>query len=379
VTRGLALGLACGVLALLACGGDEDAAEPGFPVSLAVVESRDLDERIDATGELVAKQHAEVAAEVAGRITEIVSDEGSFVQAGDEVMAIDPERRKLERDSAQARADEMRANLREQEREFKRVRDLRERKVASQTQLDQAETALKLARSRVLAAEADLAMMERALRDATVAAPFTGYVARRLVSQGEYVQAGALLFELVALDPIEVEFEVPEVDSNRVSVGQTVDVELSPYPEEIFVATVSFVSPTVDTDTRTIRVKAQLENPAGRLRPGLFARVDVGVSHRAGIAMIPEDAVLQRADGHVVFRAIADDRVERVVIETGVHHAGFVEVVRGLQPGDTIVSRGQAWLADGQLVSPRNPDGTPATRRLPAVAEGSTQQPTNLP
>jgi membrane fusion protein (multidrug efflux system) len=259
------------------------------------------------------------------------------------------------------------------------VRDLKEKTVASQQQLDQAETDHKLAQSRLAAAEAELGVLERALRDATVTAPFAGFVAKREVSRGEYVQPGQTLFELVALDPIEVEFRIPEVDLARVANDQIVAVRLTPFPDETFEAVVTFVAPTIDPETRTFRVKAELENPEGRLRPGLFARIDLGVANRAGVAMIPEDAVLQRADGNVVFRVGDDNRVERMVIETGEHRDGQVEVVRGPRPGDYVVSRGQAWLTDGQLVSPRNPDGTPATRALPAVAEGSPPDSGNVP
>jgi membrane fusion protein (multidrug efflux system) len=360
---------------LTACRGEpESEGALGQPVTLNPVLAMDLVDRIEATGQLLAKEHAEIAAEVGGRITEVLIDEGARVEAGAEVMTIDPERRTLEQDSARARADEARASLREQEREYRRVRDLRESKVASQTQLDQAETGLKLAKSRLLAAEAQLGVVARALRDATVTAPFSGLIARRTVSRGEFVAPGQELFELVSLDPIEVEFRVTEVDSGRVALGQTVDVRVAPFPDETFGATVTFVSPTIDTRTRTLRVKAQLENREGRLRPGLFARVDLGISAREGVPMILEEAILQRADGAVVFRTNGQNRVERVVIETGVYHDGYVEVVRGLAPGDTIVSRGQARLVEGQLVAPRNPDGTLVSRPMPDVAEAPESQ-----
>jgi membrane fusion protein (multidrug efflux system) len=185
------------------------------------------------------------------------------------------------------------------------------------------------------------------------------------------VQPGTPLFDLVSLDPIEVEFSVAEVESARVAAGQTVDVRLAPFPDETFPATVTFVSPTIDPKTRTLRVKAELENRDGRLRPGLFAKVDLGVSERAGVAMVPEEAILQRADGAVVFRAADGNRVQRVVIETGVHREGRVEVVHGVSVGDLVVSRGQSTLADGDLVTPRHPDGTLAERKLPPVAGGS--------
>lgn len=381
--RGLGVALLAALaLAHAGCGGEEVEEAKGFPVTVTRVESIFLEEKIEATGELQAKEHAEIAAEVAGRITDVVVDEGLPVEAGAEVLAIDPERRSLERESAEARAAEARAAVREAEREVGRLRNLRKKSVASQTQLEQAETALKQASSRLQAAEAQEGVMTRAVADSTVTAPFSGYVARRVVSRGEYVQPGQPLFDLVSLDPIEVEFNVTEVESGRVALGQLVDVTLSPFPGETFVATVNFVSPIIDPKTRTLRVKAQLDNSDGRLRPGLFARVHLGVSQRENVKMIPEDAVLQRADGHVVFRALEDDRVQRVVIETGVHHDGMVEVTKGISAGDLIVSRGQAWLTDGQKVVLRQPDGTLATRapsggKLPAVA-GSADEATNL-
>ena len=367
------------VWALWGCGTDEESSEgKAFPVTVSRVESIFITDKIEATGELRAKEHAAIAAEVAGRVTEILIDEGAHVEAGAEVLSIDPERRTLERDSARAGVVEAQESQREAQREVKRLRNLRQKSVASQTQLDQAETKLKRARARVLAAEARMGMMERAVADANVNAPFAGYIARRMVSRGEYVKLGTKLFELVSLDPIEVEFSVTEMESGRVAIGQSVDVTMAPFPGEIFVATVIFVSPTIDTQSRTLRVKAQLDNSSGRFRPGLFAKIDLGVSQRDDVAMIPEDAVLQRSDGHVVFRAVADSRVERVVIKTGIHHDGMVEITEGLTTEDLIISRGQAWLADGQKVVLRHPDGTLAVHALPAVA-GSADEPANLP
>ena len=116
----------------------------------------------------------------------------------------------------------------------------------------------------------------------------------------------------------------------------------------------NIVSPTIDPGTRTLRVKGLLANPDEVLRPGLFARVDLGISTRPNVAVIPEDAVLQRADGAVVFRFGAEDRVERRVIEVGVVQGGVVEVLSGVSPGDIVVLRGHSRLVDGDLVVPRD-------------------------
>ena len=158
------------------------------------------------------------------------------------------------------------------------------------------------------------------------------------------------------------------MDSSRAHVGQQVEVRVDPHPGEVFRARVSVVSPTIDPSTRTLRVRALLDNPDGRLKPGLFARVDLGVATRSGVRLIPEEAVLRRADGAVVFRLAPESRVERRVIETGIHRDGLIEVVRGLEPGDRVVARGHASLVDGELVVPRNPDGSLVGSPIPDVA-----------
>jgi len=355
--------------AALGCGsGDAVEGPVGRPVTVHPVVALDVEDRIEATGQLVARDHASIAAEVTGRVTEILVEEGVAVRAGEPVLAIDPERRNLERDSARARVDEARAAQREQEREFERVGELKQRGVASQSQYEQAETAVKLARARAAAAEAELGVLERALRDASVSAPFDGLVVRRFVSRGEYVTPGSKLFELVALDPIEVEFHVPEVDSGRVVAGQTVDVRVAPFPDESFQGTVVVVSPAIDPRSRTLRIKARLDNDDGKLRPGLFARIDLGVAVRERVPMVLEEAVLRRAEGTIAFRALADGRVERVGLETGVDQGGYVEVVKGLAPGDLVVTRGGDRLVDGEAVTLRNADGTLVKSPQPDVA-----------
>ena len=358
--RAAALALAAG---LAACGGEPPPEAEAPAVVVQPVVAVDLEERIEATGALVARSRALVAAEVGGRVTSIVRDEGSAVGEGEVVLLIDPERRQLERDDARARLAEASAAAAEAGRESERIAALHAKGVASQARRDQAATEQRLAHSRRDAAQAQLDMAERALRDANVCAPFTGVVAARKVSAGEFVQPGSPLFELVAMDPIEAEFHLPEADASRVRVGQEVAVRVAPWPERVFPAAVSFVSPTIDPQTHTLLVRAALANPEHLLRPGLFARVDLGVSRRPGVAMIPEEAVLQRADGEVVFRLGREERVERLVIATGAHHEGLVEVKEGLRPGDRIVVQGHYGLVHGGRVEPRSPEGELAERR----------------
>ena len=345
--------------AWLACGNDDVAeTSPARPVVVTRVLVRDLEERIEASGQLLAKHEADVAAQVAGEITEVLVDEGDAIAEGAVVMEIDPEKRNLELEAARAGVGEARAAVAEETRELKRMRVLADKKIAAETQLDRAGTALDTARARLRAAKAQLGTAERAVSDASVRARFAGFVARRFVSRGEFVSQGDPLFQLVSLDPIEVEFHLPEADSSRVRKGIPIEVTVAPYPDEVFEAIAHMVSPTIDPRTRTLRVKALIDNSDGRLRPGLFARANLGIAHRNGVITVPEEAVLQRLGGPVIFRVLDGNRVERIAVEIGVIRDGWVEIREGLGPRDRVVSRGHSDLIDGSPIIARNRDGT---------------------
>src|SRR5512145_190005 len=221
--------LVCALLLALGCG---EAAPPeqalARPVVVVPVTVSTVEERIEATGELDAKERAEVASEVDGVVTELAVDEGDRVEEGALLLAIDPEKRALMAANVRAMHRDAQATLAEAEREAVRIRKLHDGGIASDAALDKAETGLSRARSRVEATKAELGVAERTVRDANLRAPFAGWIARRHVSRGEYVRTGQALFELVALDPIEVEFSVAERDSARVAVGQRVQVQVAP-------------------------------------------------------------------------------------------------------------------------------------------------------
>jgi membrane fusion protein (multidrug efflux system) len=354
-----ALGLLALLLLPVGCGDEaaEDSVVKAPPVLVEPVEVRRVVDRIRATGQLVAKAKATIAAQVNGAVTSILVEEGDSIVAGQALLEIDPQRRKLELADAEARLAEAQANVIEARRELDRLRELKKSNAASQSRLDEAQTRFSLAGSQAAGAEARAGLARRALEDATVRAPFAGLVARRAVSVGEYVGVGLPLFELVALDPIEVEFTLAEVDSARVALGNTVELRVAPFPDEGFTAGVTVIAPTIDPSTRTLRVKAELPNPDGRLRPGLFAHVDLGVSERDDVVMVPEDALIQRAKGVIVYRLEDGSRARVVPVRTGTRLGNLVEVSEGLAAGDRVVVRGQHDLVDGVVVSLRTPDG----------------------
>ena len=355
--------------ALLACGGDEAKVAKGTPVTAERITAHRIVEEIQATGQLVAVEEASVAAEVGGRITAMRVAEGAHVSAGDVVLEIDRERRELELANERAMVAAARSEIAQERRELERIRTLHQSQAASQAQLDAATTRMRTAEAKVAAAEAQLGLAQLAFRNASVAAPFDGLVARRFVSAGDHVTEGEPLFDLVALDPIEVEFHLTERDSARVAVGDTVEVRVTPYPDEVFHATVHVVSPRIDPATRTLRVKALVENPQRKLRPGLFARADLGVAVRERVPMIPEQAVLQRSDGSVVFVVRDGNRAERRQVRLGVFREGLAEVVDGVAVGEQVIVRGSSRLVDGSMVELRNLDGTAVDQLATDAAE----------
>ena len=355
---------------------DEEALRPTLPLPLVAVQPvvrADVQDRVTAVGELIATHHAEIAAEIDGRVTELLLVEGQAVEQGTALLELDPAKRRLTLASARARLRQAAASVENGRRQRDRQRELHDQRIAPRSALDDAQTRLRLQEAQLEAAQAELGVESRALEEATVRAPFAGLVVERRVSLGEYVQVGQPLVELVSLDPIEVEFRLAEIDSGQVRLGQPVEVGVAPYPNQKFSAYVTVIAPTIDPQSRTLRVKAALDNAEGLLRPGLFARADLGLTLHEKVVLVPAAAVLQRVDGSVVFVVSEDDRAERRLVEVARFRENFVQVDSGVEEGERILVRGHADLLDGQRVRIfRAPEGSTEAEGS-IKAEGSTE------
>jgi len=362
--------LASVTVLLSACAPEDEVpqAAEAPPVLVEPVLLRDVTEEIQTTGQLIAKFEATIASQVSGQVTAVLVDEGDKVGEGQILLEIDPELRMLEVANAEASMAEARAQAVENWKDLQRIQNLRERGATSEALLDDAKTTLELSRARQKAAEARLGLAQRALADSSVRAPFPGLISRRHVSVGEFLNVSMPVLEMVALDPIEAEFSFSEQDSGHVRLGQTIYVELAPFPDLVFEAEVTMIAPTIDPQTRTLRAKALLSNSQGLLRPGLFAHVTLGMESRQNVTMVPEESLLQRVDGTVLYRLVEGNRVERIVVESGVLRDGMVEIKEGLSVGDFVIARGQEQISDGGVVSLRSTEGEPVP--IPNVASG---------
>jgi membrane fusion protein (multidrug efflux system) len=226
-----------------------------------------------------------------------------------------------------------------------RAQKLFDQQLASQQQLDDARTNLKVA-------QADEALAKARLAKTRIRAPFSGMIGRRRVSPGAYLKAGDVITELARVDAMKVTFTAPERYLAQLRSGSKVEASTPALPGRAFQGSISVVDPIVDPDSRTIRVVARIPNSERMLRPGMSANVAVTFSERPNSLVIPDEAVFAEGNQSFVYVVKPDSTVARVAIELGSRDSARVEVLRGLEVGATIVRTGHQKLFDGAHVMP---------------------------
>jgi membrane fusion protein (multidrug efflux system) len=306
---------------------------PPITVELLKIEPRLLRDTATFSGQLDAEYSVEVKAETNGVIEEVAFEEGQAVKKGAVLFA-------LRDDEQKARLAEAVANRNLASEVWDRTQQLVTRNAASQAQKDQAAAELSVAEARV-----DLARL--ALDRTRIRAPFDGVVGARRVAPGDRITDKTSLVRIDAVDRLQVSFAMSELAVPFARTGVKLDVKVAPYPDEIFPGEVFYVSPSLDSATRRILLKAWVANADHRLLPGLFANVDVEIATRENSLLVPEAAVVFDREGTYVWR-VRDEVAERVPIEIGLRKNGLVEVTLGLQGGDTIVSAGTHKVIEGR-------------------------------
>ena len=198
-----------------------------------------------------------------------------------------------------------------------------------------------MARAAVVSSEVRLAKL-------TIAAPFSGTLGFRSVSEGAYVNAGTALVQLDKVDRLQVSFSVPELQQSAVEAARSVELVADALPGEIFTATISALNPVIDVNGRALQVRAELDNSEMKLRPGLLVRVTVKGPEREAV-LVPESAIVQRGEGALVY-VVADNKVRQVRVTLGKRLEGKVEVREGVAAGDMVVTAGNSRLSDGAEV-----------------------------
>lgn len=315
------------------------------PVDVAAARPDTVREQLEAVGTARARESLDVVAQVSGRIRTIHFEEGQRVEADQILIELDDAREQAELREANARLTEAR-------RQLNRARTMLQSNTVSQAQVDELGAA-------VDAAEARVAVIQSRLRDRVIVAPFDGVVGLREVSLGAYVEPQRRITTLDDVSTLRIEFSVPERFLGWLDEGLGVIATSAAFPDIDFEGDINRIDTRIDPVTRAVRVQAEFSNDDGRLRPGMFLRVEL-ILDECEAVVIAEESVVTEGDRHYVFR-VNGDRVERLTVELGQRRRGEVEVRAGLEAGDRVVTSGVHRLRDGAAIVIRNGADAPAT------------------
>ncbi len=350
-TDGGGKSVAGGAVASNAAGGNGN---PGVAVEAMKVAVASLPQSITAVGSLRSDESVTLRPEVAGRISTIGFGEGQRVTKGALLVRLDPA-------INEAEVQQARANLKLAQSKFDRAVDLSKSNFISGQAKDEAENNLKVAEAALQLAAAKRDKMD-------IRAPFSGIIGLRQVSIGDYVKEGADLVNLESIDPLKVDFRVPELYLKQVKVGQTLQVALDALPGKTYQGSVFAINPLVDAAGRSIVIRAVVKNADTALRPGMFARVRLITDQRQDSLVVPEQALVPQGTEQYVFKVV-DGKAQRVKVDIGQRRDAKVEVVQGLAADDVVVIAGQQKLRDGAQVRLANGGAPPAVAGAPAKGE----------
>ncbi|MGB3290768.1 MAG: efflux RND transporter periplasmic adaptor subunit, partial [Burkholderiaceae bacterium] len=303
-------------------------------VEATPVEQVALPRGVSAVGSLRSENSVILRPEIAGRISEINFTEGGKVKKGQVLL-------RLDNSVAKAALQQAQANLSLASSQHRRAVELVKQGFISKQARDEAGSNLRVQQ----AAEA---LAKAHLDKTAILAPFDGLIGLRNVSVGDYVSSGTDLAPIESIDPLQVDFRIPEQFLSEVHEGVKLALSFDALPGQSREGQVGAISPLVDVGGRSILLRANVPNSDGALRPGMFARVRLQFSDDQAL-VVPETALVPSGEEQYVFR-IVDGRAERVVVQVGQRRGGRVEIVTGLKPNDQVITAGLQKVRDGDQV-----------------------------
>ncbi len=329
-------------IASYGCGGDsqskengEEEKEPVVPVEVGAVKTGDISAYFTGTATVEAEEETGVVAKVSGVVEELYVEEGDFVKAG-AVLA------KLDDEMISVQLEQAKADLRKQENNFERNRDLHQKQLVSTEVFQQVQFEYERQK-----AAYDLA--ELSLKYTSIKTPISGVVAERKVKVGNMVLQNENIFRVSGLDPIIAILHVPERQLERMKPGQRSVLHIDALGGIDFEGYIKRISPIVDSGTGTVKITIEVNDPTGRVRPGMFARVKIVYDVHTGTTLAPKDGIIAEDRESAVF-VVQDSTVYRRSVVLGYTNTTYVEILSGLMPGDTIVTTGKGSLKDSTKV-----------------------------
>ena len=314
--------------------------QPPAVVETVTVNTQRWPDTLDAIGSLRAVNGVSVANEIAGVVETIEFESGDRVKRGEVLVRLNAEVDQAA--LATFEAEEELARV-----QFERFAELVGEEAVSASEYDEARSNYEAAQARVVEQQARLDKM-------TIRAPYDGVTGLRQVDVGEYLEVGTPIVEINMLDPILVDYQLPEKHLPSVAKGDRVDVRVAAHGKQPFTGEVQAIEASVNEATRMFGVRARIDNPEHRLRPGMFANVSTWRNGQREVVAVPRTAISFNTYGDFAYVVIDGEegrRVERRQLDTGAVRNGSVEVRSGLKPGEEIVSAGLLRLRDGQRVT----------------------------
>jgi len=330
--------------------GGKPGGPPPMPVEVAPVTQGTVNVDISAVGTLQANESITLRPQITGRIDRIDFDEGQAVEKGALMFVLDPS-------EYRAQVAESQASVNLAKLKFKRSQDLLKKNLGSQQQFDEDAAKLEEAKSQ-------LALYRDRLAKTVIRAPFAGISGLRKVSPGDVVQPGQELVTLEDTHLLKLDFRAPEVYLPDLKVGLDVKVTVDAFPGEVFSGQVYAVAPRVDEASRSVLLRAHVTNDQNKLRPGIFAKVTLRLASRENALLVPEEALWPIGNKLFVYKVV-DGKAVMSPINIGKRLKGQVEVLQGVNSGDTVVTAGQMKLRNEAPVMPVN-------QPKPAAADTTT-------
>ena len=323
----------------------EQSVPPPLPVNTVVVQKQSWQELLSSVGSLEAVEGVMVTAELTGKVVKIGFEPGTMVRASDLLVQQDISSEKAQLRGAEAALELARVNV-------ERMRKLLADETIAQSQYDNAAAQYKEAKAQV-------DNIRATIEKKTIRAPFAGRLGIRLVNLGQTLNEGDQIVSLQSLNPIFVNFSLPQQDLAQIRLGLKVQLTTDVLPGEIVEGKITAINSQVDTSTRNIGVQATVANSQEHLRPGMFVKVDVVLPVEDQVLAIPSTAVLYAPYGDSVF-VVEEEKSEKnghhgkivrqQFVRLGEKRGDLVSVVSGLKEGETVVSTGAFKLRNGQAV-----------------------------
>lgn len=334
------------------------------PIEVMDIITGSIESKIGFLGNISALQEVKVYSTVPTRIVSMKVEIGDVVKKGQVLAVVDSEKIRQAVIQAEAGLESAKAQYKNVDTEWKRIKRLYEGKAISKSQYDGVKAQYGAARSAVKQLEAALANAKTQLRDCSITAPISGTVSSRLLEQGDLAAPSIPLFTIVKMDQVKIQIEVVENQIDLVKIGQSTHIRVEAFPDEIFEGVISKLNPTLNPLTRTIGAEVLIDNPELKLRPGMFARVEVVVERRENALLVPKYAILENTrleylGGELTNSQVIVDRYVYVVrdtialrrdITTGIIDGNYVEVLDGLSENELLVTTGQHNLLDSSIV-----------------------------